>query len=212
MKYYKLFTLILLLPIFKASSQTDFGSWLIYKNSTKLTDKLSFNGQFHFRSFEFDFERDQTLVTSGFSYAVSSNVTLSAGYRHLDAKNNFIEHGAYQGIVIKSKLEKLKITNAFSIEERWINGDLQLRYKVGVDLGFTLAPKTELVLYDHVFLANKGNSFNQNRLGIKTNYKINDSFSFSAGLMHWQFSSLHRLVGLFTISHNLDLRKQKPSN
>lgn len=193
---------------YNLAAQSDFGTWLVYKNNAKLSENVSFNGMFQYRSFEMDFEDDHMLATAGFSYSLSPNVTMGAGYRFLEAKNNFLEHGMYQSLAIKSKLNKIKITNKFMIEERWINNNLQLRYRAGVDFGFPLSEKVDLVLSEEVFLMNQGNNFNQNRITVKTNFSLSDSFKLSAGLMHWQFSNLHRWVAQVVLVHNLDLRKK----
>lgn len=194
---------------YTVAAQSDFGTWLVYKNNAKLSDKFTFNNMLQYRSFEADLDDDHLLITSGFSYALSENVTAGAGYRFLDAKNNFLEHGMYQSLAIKSKLNKVKITNKFMIEERWINNNLQLRYRAGVDFGFPLSEKVDLVLSEEVFLMNQGNNFNQNRITVKTNFNLSDSFKLSTGLMHWQFSNLHRWVAQVVLVHNLDLRKKK---
>ena len=193
---------------YNLAAQSDFGSWLIYKNNAKLSDKLTFNNMFQYRSFEMDLDDDQMLITSGFSYALSPNISMGAGYRFIDAKNVFLEHGMYQSLAIKSNLNKLKITNKFMIEERWINNNLQLRYRAGVDFGIPLSEKVDLVLSEEVFLMNQGNNFNQNRITVKTNFNLSDSFKLSTGLMHWQFSDLHYWVAQAVLVHNLDLRKK----
>ncbi len=192
------------------TAQTDFGTWLTYKNNAVLTDNLSFNGQYNLRSFDVDFNNDQTLITAGLSYKLASQVSFSGGYRHLYARDNFIENGMYQKIAIKSTVNKLKITNNFMVEERWINGDFAMRYRVGVDLSIPLASKLDLVLSEEVFLRNNNDSFDQNRLALRTNYKFNDALSLSTGIMHWQFSAFKKWVAQFTLSHTLDFRKKEP--
>lgn len=207
MKLYK--TLFLwLICAYSLAAQTDFGTWFIYKNNAKLSEKVAFNGMVQYRSFDIDFDDDHILVTSGVSYALSPNVSLGAGYRFLEAKNNFVEHGMYQNIAIKTSLNKLKITNKFGVEERWINSDLVWRYRAGVDLAIPLSDKVDFVLSEEVFLMNRGTSFNQNRLAFKTVYKISDAFKLNTGLMHWQFNDFHRWVAQFTLVHSLDLRKK----
>jgi hypothetical protein len=193
---------------YTVAAQSDFGTWFVYKNNTKLSDKFTFNGNIQYRSFEMDFEDDHFVAINGFSYSASSNVTISAGHRYLHAKSNFLEHGMYQGLSIKSKLNSVKINNRFMVEERWINNNLQLRYRVGVDFGFPLSEKVELVLSEEAFLMNQGNNFNQNRITVKTNFSLSDAFKLSTGLMHWQFSNFHRWVAQVVLVHNLDFRKK----
>ena len=109
---------------------------------------------------------------------------------------------------IKSSLNKLKITNRFTMEERWINSSFQMRYRAGIDLGIPLSEKVELVFSEEVFLINKNSSFEQNRIILKANYKISNALKLTTGIMHWQFSNLKRWATLLTLSHSLDIRKK----
>lgn len=193
---------------YSLTAQTDFGSWYIFKNNTKLTDKWSYNGHFQLRSFNIDFDNEQTFLGNGFTYTTSPNLAFSAGHRYLKFEGVFLEHGIYQKAAIKSSLNKLQITNRFMLEERWINNNFQLRYRTGIDLGIPLSNKMDLVFSEEVFLINQGSSFEQNRISLNANYKISNSLKFTTGIMHWQFSNLHRWLMQFAITHSLDLRKK----
>lgn len=209
MKSYKLVFISIICSL-NATAQTDFGTWLAYKNNAKLSDKFIWNNQVDHRSFEFDFENDQFFFASGFTYSLAPNISVGAGYRFLENKDVFVEHGMFQKLSIKSALNKLKITNKFMIEERWINNNSQLRFRIGVDLGIPLSNKLDLILFEEAHLMNQSTSFNQNRVGVKTNYKISSSFNLVTGIMHWQFNNFHRWVANFMLVHSLDLRKNKP--
>ena len=195
----------LLLALFfsiNAFAQTDVGSWLIYKNKLSLNTKTSIDTQYQHRSFTFDFAEDQALITAGLSHAVMPNVSVAAGYRKIAALN---ENGAYQKLALTSKLNKVLITNAFMLEERWLGENFQLRYRFGLTAKFPLTEKVFVSLSEEVFLQNSGTSFNQNRITAQVSHKISDALQINSGIMHWQFPTLKRWVFLLSISHAIAL-------
>ncbi len=201
--------LLFLICTYGVAAQTDLGIWYNYKINAKLSDNWSYNGNYQLRSLNnIDFDNEQTMLANGFSYAVSPNLSFGAGHRYLKFEGVFLEHGMYQSAAIKSSLNKLKITNRFTMEERWINSSFQMRYRAGIDLGIPLSEKVELVFSEEVFLINKNSSFEQNRIILKANYKISNALKLTTGIMHWQFSNLKRWATLLTLSHSLDIRKK----
>ena len=110
-------------------AQNDVGSWLIYKNKLKLNSKTSIDTQYQHRSFSLDFAEDQALITVGLSRLISSNVIVSAGYRKIGSLS---ENGMYQKIAFSTLLNKIKLTNSFFLEERWLGDNFQLRYRFGL--------------------------------------------------------------------------------
>ena len=43
---------------YTVAAQSDFGTWLVYKNNAKLSDKFTFNNMLQYRSFEADLNDD----------------------------------------------------------------------------------------------------------------------------------------------------------
>ena len=183
-------------------AQTDVGSWLIYKNKLKINNNTSIDLQYQHRSFDLDLEKDQALFTAGFSSALSSNVTLSAGYRKIAEIN---EDGAYQKLAFGTQLNKIRITNTIFVEERWINKDLQLRYRFGLTASLPITKKIEVSLSEEVFLQNFGSGFNQNRFTAQVSNKLSKALKLNAGIMHWQFPTMKKWVFLVSLNHNITL-------
>jgi len=198
---YNLFTLFLFLSI-SGFAQTDVGSWLIYKNKLKINEKTSIDTQYQHRSFDLDFAEDQALITAGITHIILPNVSLSTGYRKIGALS---EHGAYQKIAFSTVLNKVKFTNAFFLEERWLGDNFQLRYRFGLTAKIPLTPKVALSLTEEVFLQNTDTSFNQNRVTAQVSHQISDALQINTGVMHWQFPTLKRWVFLLSLSHNISL-------
>lgn len=198
---YNLFILCSLIAL-STQAQTDVGSWLIYKNKLKINSNTSIDMQYQHRSFDLDLAKDQALFTAGFSSALSSNVTLSAGYRKIAAIN---EDGAYQKLALSTQLNKVRLTNTVFIEERWINKYLQLRYRFGLKATLPLTQKIAVSISEEVFLQNVGSGFNQNRFTVQASSKLSNALTFNTGIMHWQFPTMKKLVFLVALAHNISL-------
>ena len=198
---YKFFILCSLITL-NTQAQTDVGSWLIYKNKLKINSNTSIDMQYQHRSFDLDLVKDQALFTAGFSSALSSNVTLSAGYRKIAAIN---EDGAYQKLALSTQLNKVRLTNTVFIEERWINKDLQLRYRFGLKATLPLTQKLAVSISEEVFLQNVGSGFNQNRFTAQALSKLSNALTLNTGIMHWQFPTMKKWVFLVSLAHNISL-------
>ena len=198
---YNLYILCSLIAL-STQAQTDVGSWLIYKNKLKINSNTSIDMQYQHRSFDLDLAKDQALFTAGFSSALSSNVTLSAGYRKIAAIN---EDGAYQKLALSTQLNKVRLTNTVFIEERWINKDLQLRYRFGLKATLPLTQKLAISISEEVFLQNVGSGFNQNRFTAQASSKLSNALTLNTGIMHWQFPTMKKWVFLVALAHNISL-------
>jgi hypothetical protein len=198
---YNLFILCSLIAL-STQAQTDVGSWLIYKNKLKINSNTSIDMQYQHRSFDLDLAKDQALFTAGFSSALSSNVTLSAGYRKIAAIK---EDGAYQKLALSTQLNKVRLTNTVFIEERWINKDLQLRYRFGLKATLPLTQKLAVSISEEVFLQNVGSGFNQNRFTAQASSKLSNALTLNTGIMHWQFPTMKKWVFLVALAHNISL-------
>jgi hypothetical protein len=198
------YNLFILCSFFALSThaQTDVGSWLIYKNKLKINNNTSIDLQYQHRSFDLDLEKDQALFTAGFSSTLSTNVTLSAGYRKIAEIN---EDGAYQKLAFSTQLNKIRITNTIFVEERWINKDLQLRYRFGLTASLPITEKIAVSLSEEVFLQNFGSGFNQNRFTAQVSNKLSKALKLNTGIMHWQFPTMKKWVFLVSLAHNISL-------
>lgn len=184
-------------------AQTDVGSWLIYKNKLKINSNTSIDLQYQHRSFELDLAKDQALFTAGFSSSLSPNITLSGGYRKIAAIN---EDGAYQKLAFITHINKIRFINAVFVEERWINKDLQLRYRFGLTASLPLTAKLTFSLSEEIFLQNWGSGFNQNRVTAQVSNNLSQELKLNTGIMHWQFPTMKKWVFLVSLAHNISLQ------
>lgn len=199
---YNLFVFCSLLTL-STHAQTDVGSWLIYKNKLKINSNTSIDLQYQHRSFELDLAKDQALFTAGFSSSLSPNITLSGGYRKIAAIN---EDGAYQKLAFITQINKIRFINAVFVEERWINKDLQLRYRFGLTASLPLTAKLTFSLSEEIFLQNWGSGFNQNRFTAQVSNNLSQELKLNTGIMHWQFPTMKKWVFLISLAHNISLQ------
>jgi hypothetical protein len=168
-----------------AYAQTEVGSWLIYKNKLNINSNTSIDLQYQHRSFDLDLAKDQALFTAG-------------------AAIN--EDGAYQKVAFSTQLNKVRFTNTIFIEERWINKDLQFRYRFGLKATLPLTQKLAVSLSEEVFLQNVGSGFNQNRFTAQASNKLSNAVTLNTGIMHWQFPTMKKWVFLISLVHNINLQ------
>ena len=184
-------------------AQTDVGSWLIYKNKLNINSNTSIDLQYQHRSFDLDLAKDQALFTAGFSSLLAPNITLSGGYRKIAAIN---EDGAYQKLAFITQINKVRFINAVFVEERWINKDLQLRYRFGLTASLPLTAKLTFSLSEEIFLQNWGSGFNQNRFTAQVSNNLSQELKLNTGIMHWQFPTMKKWVFLVSLAHNISLQ------
>ena len=186
-------------------AQTDVGSWLIYKNKLNINSNTSIDLQYQHRSFDLDLAKDQALFTAGFSSLLAPNITLSGGYRKIAAIN---EDGAYQKLAFITQINKVRFINAVFVEERWINKDLQLRYRFGLTASLPLTAKLTFSLSEEIFLQNWGSGFNQNRFTAQVSNNLSQELKLNTGIMHWQFPTMKKWVFLISLAHNISLQQK----
>lgn len=198
---YKQFILLFLFSVL-THAQTDVGSWLIYKNKLNINENTSFDIQYQHRSFELDLAEDQALITAGFTHKVLPTISLSAGYRKIGVLS---EHGAYQKVAFSTQLNKVKLSNSFFLEERWLGNNFQLRYRFGLTASIPLSSKVSFSLREEAFLQNTGTSFNQNRVTAQVSHKLSDALKLHTGIMHWQFPTTKQWVFLLSLAQTVNL-------
>jgi hypothetical protein len=99
----------------------------------------------------------------------------------------------------------VRFTNTVFVEERWINKDLQLRYRFGLTASLPLTAKLTVSLSEEVFLQNVGSGFNQNRFTAQASSKLSNALTLNTGIMHWQFPTMKKWVFLVSLAHNINL-------
>ena len=116
------------------------------------------------------------------------------------------EDGAYQKLAFITHINKIRFINAVFVEERWINKDLQLRYRFGLTASLPLTAKLTFSLSEEIFLQNWGSGFNQNRVTAQVSNNLSQELKLNTGIMHWQFPTMKKWVFLVSLAHNISLQ------
>lgn len=190
---------------FSSYAQTDFGSWITYQNALELSRNLNLETELQLRSYNLDLKNDETLVTFGLTKELRRvPVFVSAGFRRLDT-SSFSENGIYQKASINSTLGNFNFVGKIMLEQRWLNKNYQLRYRLGSEFLYDITPYINLSVSEEIFLSYTAGGFNQNRLILKTSYTPSEKFKISTGLMHWKFQEIKRWSILLSLKHSLSL-------
>jgi hypothetical protein len=190
---------------FSSYAQTDVGSWITYQNALELSRNLNLETELQLRSYNLNLENDETLVTLGLTKELRRiPVFVSAGFRRLDT-SSFSENGIYQKAFITTTLGNFEYTGKLMLEQRWLNKNYQLRYRVGSEFSYDITSNIKLLISEEVFLSYTAGGFSQNRLIMKASYTASEKFKITTGLMHWKFQETTRWSILLSLKHALSL-------
>ena len=214
--------------------------WLQYYNETQLSEKWVWLSDVGYRWQKGFQESSQYLIRTGIGYNLNSNLRISSGFAHLGFYSNDTlaktEFRPYQEIQINNKFDKIEISHRYRIEERFFYPSIntrtpslntfnfRFRYSIMVSFPlFKLSQNSEkeiiLNIGNEIFI-NAGkeiviNLFDQNRLIISPELKLNKQLSFSVTWNN-QFASTP-IEGHFKqadiiwlqIKHKLSLKKKQ---
>lgn len=136
------------------------------------------------------------VLRTALGYQVTPNVSIWQGYgwTPIFEPVNLNENRIYQQLQIKSQFHKLELVNRTRLEERWIEntGKTSIRFRHILRAMYPLDKKERwyLVGSNEIFVTLKGvpngpaTGFDQNRLFVGVNRKLNPSLSLEAGYMN----------------------------
>jgi hypothetical protein len=217
-------------------------AWVAYFNQTRFSNKLGMWADLHLRTKEEFFTNfSQGIVRLGLMYYINDNTRLTAGYafvNHFPTDNHKNisqpEHRPWQQLQWNSRFQRLRLTQAIRLEERFrrkILNDNELaeghnfnwKVRYNFSAAFPLvknafAPKTwSFILNDEIHI-NAGkeivyNYFDQNRFFAGFSYHLNAHDNIQLGYMNLfqqlaagnRYRSIH--VARVFYFHNLDFRK-----
>ena len=190
---------------FLSYAQTDVGSWITYQNAFGLSRNLDLETELQLRSYNLNLKNDEILVTLGLTKELRRfPVFISAGYRRLDT-SSISENGIYQKASIATTLWNFEYTGKLMLEQRWLNNNYQLRYRVGSEFSYDITSNIKLLISEEIFLSYTDGGFSQNRLIMKALYTPSKKFNIATGLMHWKFQETTRWSILLSLKHALSL-------
>ncbi len=141
-----------------------------------------------------DHTLDTLLLRGGIGYQITKNIGLYQGYGYIptyDPKK--VEHRSFQELLIKQPLKSAgNFVHRFRFEQRFVDNVDDTAYRLRYFARFTYPltnfhEKVSLAINEEVFInlndADDGpqSGFNQNRLFLGLNYRVNPSLAYEAG-------------------------------
>ncbi|WP_282124506.1 DUF2490 domain-containing protein [Algibacter mikhailovii] len=195
---------LVLLPIFCFSQNSDLGNWLLYFGNKQINSKLNWHNEVQYRSYNAISDLEQLLIRTGIGYNLTennNNILLGYGYilsenytGNTDEKQSVNEHRIYQQFITKQNIGIVSLQHRYRFEQRFIESDfkLRLRYFLGLNIPLNKKQLTDKTLYasmyNEIFLNTQKEVFDRNRLYGALGYKLSSTIRFELGYMN-QFLS-----------------------
>lgn len=200
MRFLFSFILLILPTLVNAETSSRTSAWLMSLSRIELTDSV--NGfvdiQPRFTMNDTAGGKDSTLDTLllrvALGYQITSNIGLYQGYAYIpsyDPKN--VEHRSFQELFIKQSLQgKGALAHRLRFEQRFIDNADETAYRLRYFSRYTHPlkrwhPNLSLAINEEVFInlndADGGpqSGFNQNRLFVGLNYRVNPTLAYEVG-------------------------------
>lgn len=201
------FLLFLSLSSFTHAQNSQLGNWLIYFGNKEINSKLNWHHEVQYRNYNAIGDLEQLLLRTGIGYNLTEgNNNLLLGYGFIRSENyisddkiDFNEHRIYQQFITKQEIGRVKVQHRYRLEQRWVDDqDFKMRFRYFLALNVPLnkkemAAKTiYLSAYNELFINNKSNFFDRNRLYGGLGYKMNSNVRFELGYMNQFFGAANR--------------------
>jgi len=201
-------TLVLMLPMFAQSQDSNLGNWLIYIGNKKIDSTWNIHNEVQYRNYDAIGDLEQLLLRTGLGYNLTeNNNNLLLGYGYILSENyigessekeSINEHRIYQQFTTKQSVGKLKLKHRYRFEQRFVASDLKMRFRYFLSLNYPLIAKESsgkmlyASAYNEIFLNTEKSVFDRNRVFGGLGYKLNNSIKFEIGYMNQFFESSGR--------------------
>jgi hypothetical protein len=200
--------LLLMLPLFVQSQDSNFGNWLIYIGSKQLNSKWNLHNEVQYRNYNAVGDLEQLLLRTGLGYTFNkskNNLLLGYGYilsenyiGNTDDKVSVNEHRIFQQFITKQSFKGVSVQHRYRFEQRFIEDDFKMRFRYFLALNISLCAKEGkpnkfyLSAYNEIFLNTKTSIFDRNRLYGGIGYNLNKNVRVEAGYMNQFFETSSR--------------------
>ena len=191
------------------SQESDLGNWWIYFGNKQINSKFNWHHEAQYRNYNIIGDLEQLLLRTGIGYNLTEkNNNLLMGYGFIrsenyipftDDKEVVNEHRIYQQFITKQSFGRVKIQHRYRFEQRWVEDQaFKMRFRYFLALNIALNNKDMidntfyLSGYNELFINNKMNLFDRNRLYGGVGYKLNSLVRFELGYMNQFFGSANR--------------------
>ena len=193
----KILLLIILFQANKLSAQnSSLGSWDIVNLFIKPTDKYFIYAETQTRSQKLttDFYYHEFKAGAGLNFAKKHSVFVGLGdYTTYTFPGNYKspittkEFRLWEQLILNNNIDRVKIEHRYRIEQRWVNGDFQNRFRyrfnpiIPINHSSIKANTLFATAFDEVFFTNLAPYFIRNRFFAGAGYQFTHLFAFQAG-------------------------------
>ncbi len=191
------------------AQSSDFGSWYNYFGNKVLNDRFNVHHEVQYRNYNFGGDLEQLMLRTGLGYTFNSKINFLLGYGFIRSENYILgeedkaiinEHRIFQQFITKQRLGRLNLQHRYRFEQRFIGNDNTYRSRLRYFLGVTIPLNNKEMIdktvylsgYNEIFVGNKGNFFDRNRIYGGVGYKLNASLRFELAYMNQLTTSFSR--------------------
>lgn len=205
------------------AQQDEWGNWLMYFGTNRISDDWSIHSEVQYRNHTLaPVNIEQLLLRTGLNYHLAKNATLTMGYGYI-ASHDFEseqkapevkEHRIFQQLILTNKVSRLKFEHRYRVEQRWSNGDYKnrLRYRLMLFLPLNKPTITTgtvfLGVYDEIFMNTKQTFFDRNRFYTALGYQFSKTTQAQIGYLRQRVNDFGKDYLQVGLVFNPDFRKE----
>ncbi len=205
-------------------AQTDTGNWLMYFGTNTVSEKFSIHTEAQYRNHTISPTNiEQLLLRTGLNYHFKPNASATFGYAHIgnyeydsERKSPEVEeHRIWQQFLTTNTIGRVKLEHRYRLEERFVEDDFKMRFRyrlmvfVPLNRPIIEAGTLYLGIYDELFINDKRNFFDRNRLYGGLGYQYANNMHFQVGLLRQEVQTTAKTFLQFGLIFNTDLRNTK---
>lgn len=191
------------------AQSSNLGNWFIYLGNKKINNRWNIHHEAQYRNYNAIGDLEQLLLRTGVGYNLTennNNVLLGYGFIHSQnyvaegekVSNN--EHRIFQQFITLQSIGRVAVQHRYRYEQRWIENTpfrQRFRYFISLNIPLNTTSMTEKSVvyfstYNEIFLNDRGNIFDRNRLYGGIGYKINKMVRLELGYMNQFLSNYGR--------------------
>lgn len=199
------------------------GNWLMYFGTNRVSEKFSIHSEVQYRNHTVEpVNIEQLLLRTGLNFHFSEKAFVTGGYGHITSHSyaenqqgpDSREHRIWQQLIMNSKLGRIKFEHRYRVEQRWIDDVYKNRFRYRLMVFAPLnSDKVEegtffLGLYDEIFVNDRREFFDRNRIYGAVGYQFRDNAGFQLGLLNQRVNDFGKWYLQLGLVFNTDFRQQ----
>ncbi len=215
---------LFLLGVISSTAQQQTGNWIMYFGTNEINEKISIHSEVQHRNYTISPTNiEQLLLRTGLNYHLNPKASATIGYAHIgnhlyesERKSPEIEeHRIWEQFLTTNNIGRVKFEHRYRFEQRFIESDFKMRFRYRLMLFYPLnRPLIEkgsfyIGIYDELFINDKSNFFDRNRLYAGLGYQYDSNIHFQLGILRQEVQSAAKTFLQFGMIYNTDLSKKK---